>query len=188
MGKNYLKNKNQFKKTSLLGFTIVELLVVIVVIGILAAISVVSYSGIAQKARETALISDLTNAKTTLQMYQVENGSYPTSININDGCPIPADARFCLKPSTGINFSSYYNPGGDKQKFIIGATRDSVAGTVTDSTSPSISSVQSIPVAFTANGVGRNGSIQSWTVPTTGTYIIEAWAHKAVVVLMAMVA
>ena len=45
----------------LAGFTIVELLVVIVVIGILAAIAIVSYTGIQNKANTTALVSDLDN-------------------------------------------------------------------------------------------------------------------------------
>jgi prepilin-type N-terminal cleavage/methylation domain-containing protein len=43
------------------GFTIVELLVVIVVIGILAAITIVTYAGISRKATISALQSDLAN-------------------------------------------------------------------------------------------------------------------------------
>jgi general secretion pathway protein G len=41
------------------GFTIIELLIVIVVIGILAAITIVAYNGIQQRARDTARVSDL---------------------------------------------------------------------------------------------------------------------------------
>jgi len=47
-------------------FTIIELLVVIVVIAILAAITVVAYAGITQKAIEASLRTDLSNAATTL--------------------------------------------------------------------------------------------------------------------------
>lgn len=53
--------KNFFSKKD--GFTIVELLVVIVVIGILAAISVVSYNGVSKKAVEASLVADLSSFK-----------------------------------------------------------------------------------------------------------------------------
>ena len=61
------------------GFTIVELLVVIVVIGILAAITIVSYSGIRQRANLATLQSDLKNASTQLEVYKVSSAdeSYP---------------------------------------------------------------------------------------------------------------
>jgi len=45
--------------TSRRGFTIVELLIVVVVIAILAAITIVSYNGITNKANDTAIQNDL---------------------------------------------------------------------------------------------------------------------------------
>lgn len=59
------------------GFTIVELLIVIVIIGILATVVIVSYNGITKKARESTLMSDLNNDARLLEMYKVENGDYP---------------------------------------------------------------------------------------------------------------
>jgi len=68
-----LLNKHQ-------GFTIVELLVVIVVIGILAALTIVSYTGIAQRAAAATLKADLKNASTKLEVYKTENnGDYPAN-------------------------------------------------------------------------------------------------------------
>lgn len=72
------------------GFTIVELLVVIVVIGILAAITIVAYSGITQRAKEAQLKSDLKSASTQLEIYSTtqNDGNYPNDasvINNNQG-------------------------------------------------------------------------------------------------------
>jgi len=78
------------------GFTIVELLVVIVVIGILAAITIVSYTGIRTKAIATSLQSELTNAQKQIKLFQVENGTYPISIN---DCPVPSAGNACIKIS-----------------------------------------------------------------------------------------
>ncbi|HEU4831023.1 MAG TPA: prepilin-type N-terminal cleavage/methylation domain-containing protein, partial [Candidatus Saccharimonadales bacterium] len=59
------------------GFTIVELLIVIVVIGILAAITIVAYTGIQKQAAASVLKSDLKNAQTQLGIAKVESGSFP---------------------------------------------------------------------------------------------------------------
>lgn len=62
------------------GFTIVELVLVIVVIGILAAIVMVSYNGIIQKARNSAMISSVSQYKKIIALYAVNNGQYPSSL------------------------------------------------------------------------------------------------------------
>lgn len=59
------------------GFTIVELLIVIVVIGILAAITVVAYNGIQQRANNTAKYQAAANYEKSIQLYVTENNTYP---------------------------------------------------------------------------------------------------------------
>ena len=61
------------------GFTIVELLIVIVIIGILAAITIVAYNGIQDRARVSSLQSTLTNIGKMAQVYQTADGSFPAS-------------------------------------------------------------------------------------------------------------
>lgn len=60
-------------------FTIVELLIVIVVIAILAAISVVAYNGIQTRSRNTIRINDLKQMAKVVEMYKATNGQYPIS-------------------------------------------------------------------------------------------------------------
>jgi len=67
------------------GFTIVELLIVIVVIGILAAITIVAFNGVQNKANIAALQSDLSNASKKLQIDKVNTGAFPDTLAAADG-------------------------------------------------------------------------------------------------------
>ena len=58
------------------GFTIVELLIVIVVIGILAAITIVAYSGMQARTRDNVRKQDLAQLSKALKLYAVDNGDY----------------------------------------------------------------------------------------------------------------
>lgn len=59
------------------GFTIVELLIVIVVIGILAAITVVSYNGVTNRANDVSVRSDLANLGKQLTVHVTGGGEIP---------------------------------------------------------------------------------------------------------------
>lgn len=61
------------------GFTIVELLIVIVVIAILAAITIVAYNGIQTRAENTATINGVAAYAKALSLYAVDNGQYPST-------------------------------------------------------------------------------------------------------------
>lgn len=66
------------------GFTIVELLIVIVVIAILASISVVAYNGIQQRTNDAKRISDISKMVEALELYKIDNGEYPDEV-LNPG-------------------------------------------------------------------------------------------------------
>ena len=60
-------------------FTIVELLIVIVVIAILAAISIVAYRGIQERANNAALQSTISQLQKRLEVYKAQNDNYPVT-------------------------------------------------------------------------------------------------------------
>jgi len=82
------------------GFTIVELLVVIVVIGILAAIIITAYKGVQQAAAKATIQSDLANAARQMGVVQSENGAYPDVL--------PTDIR----SSPGVTLTLIKRTGG----------------------------------------------------------------------------
>lgn len=61
------------------GFTIVELLIVIIVIAILAAIVIVAYNGITQKANDSKRLSDIDTIVKALEVYKMKYGDYPAA-------------------------------------------------------------------------------------------------------------
>lgn len=60
------------------GFTIVELLIVIVVIGILAAIVIVAYQGVTNKANSSSAKGNAESVQKVAETYNTDNGNYPT--------------------------------------------------------------------------------------------------------------
>lgn len=62
------------------GFTIVELLIVIVVIGILATITIVSYTGIQNNARNVTAEQLAKTVEKKVAIFQAANGTIPTNI------------------------------------------------------------------------------------------------------------
>ena len=59
------------------GFTIVELLIAIVIIGVLASLVVVAFNGAQQRARDNIRIHDLKQLQKLVNLYYADNGVYP---------------------------------------------------------------------------------------------------------------
>lgn len=87
------------------GFTIVELLIVIVVIAVLAAISIVAYTGIQQRATNTAIINSVNQSLRLIQAYIAESEKYPTDTYY--ACVTTVSG--CADSSTTISSSSAFD-------------------------------------------------------------------------------
>src|ERR1700761_3904159 len=96
------------------GFTIVELLIVIVVIGILALLVITTYSGIQAKARNAKRQTDIQAIQTQLEAFFSENGYYPSYKNLSDTTWVKdnlksLDTNALIDPSSGSDTATLTN-------------------------------------------------------------------------------
>lgn len=127
-------------------FTIVELLIVIVVIAILATISIVAYNGIQQRARASEASTALTQAKKKLELYKVDNGSYPTTGNLASAGIANTDVdyqytsngtTYCITGTAGNVSYKASDTAGPTQGGCAGHGQGGVAAITNLSTNPS---------------------------------------------------
>lgn len=72
--------RNEAARRSRGGFTLIEILLVVVIIGILAAVAVPRFSGRTEQAKESAARSSIKAIGLALDMYEIDNGEYPASL------------------------------------------------------------------------------------------------------------
>ena len=163
------------------GFTIVELLVVIVVIGILAAITIVSYTGITGRATQASLQSDLANASQQLKLYQIDHSAYPTSLD-GSNCPVPADTKYCIKVSSG-NALTYYQPNNtaSPQTFSLYVAKGGVNYHITNDSTATISS----PIVATGGTIMDVSGYRIHTFTSSGTFTVTSGTSDVEVLVVA---
>lgn len=150
------------------GFTIVELLIVIVVIAILAAISIVAYNGIQDRTKGSVLASDLTNAAKQLNIDYINNEVYPVTV-------ASANGGAGLKASSGTTYSYEVNNSANPKNFSLTANNGTIYYFITESSTAkqNIAKGVSAPSSLLTDGLivsspwynyGANSGLQSVVV------------------------
>jgi general secretion pathway protein G len=67
------------KRSSRRGFTLIELLLVLVILAVLAAVVIPKLTGRVDDSRRRATIAEISNLKTALESFEIDNGRYPTT-------------------------------------------------------------------------------------------------------------
>lgn len=178
------------------GFTIVELLIVIVVMGILAAITIVAYNGIQDRAKKASIASALTQYNKKIMTYRAANGIevYPPTkeeAGIQDGNGIQYQYI-----STSVNDYCLMATSGSLNYIISSSSPTVQAGTCTgynmlvwDESSSSVpinsgvadtSTYRSTPasVRLAPNMTGRMLSGSPYSGDVGQTYTVSLWVKS----------
>ena len=65
------------------GFTLIELMVVILILGLLAGIVMPKLIGRTEEAKRTQAVVQMRNIESALQLYRLDNGSYPPTATVS---------------------------------------------------------------------------------------------------------
>ena len=143
------QNAHQTSRPTL-GFTIVELLIVIVVIGILAAITIVAFNGVSSKARVAKVTSELNGVSKKLKIDQVSNSVYPATL-------AAADEGKGISTSAGTSYQYTVDNSVNPQTFCVTAVNGSTMYYITESGKPT-------------EGLCPGHSSTGYTAPTIANY------------------
>lgn len=110
------------------GFTIVELLIVIIVIGILATLILVAYTNVNSQAKASVLKGDLNQAGKQLHIDKEKNGggSYPATL-------AAANSGNGITPSSGATYTYYPNYATNPTAYCLQETRDNITYSISAS-------------------------------------------------------
>lgn len=74
------RNRKNKRRRSSAGFTLIEILLVVVIIGVLAALGVPKLTGHMERARVNAAKSDISAISSAISMYELDNGKFPKNL------------------------------------------------------------------------------------------------------------
>lgn len=114
--------KNNSKK----GFTLIEVLIVVSIIGLLASVVLVGLGGFRSRGRDARRVQDLRSLQNGLELFYARNNQYPDILNnlLTAGIGVTK----LPKDPTGTTDYFYSYRTADKQGYILAALLDSSAG------------------------------------------------------------
>lgn len=128
------------------GFTLIELMIVIAIVGLISAAAMVGLGNVRSKQRDTRRVANITELQKGLQLYIAQVGNYPTQAGCVDGSDtvstelaakglIAANAKLVdpLYPSDAAK-CYFYDGNGSKYKLRYTLESNSAAGEAGDHT------------------------------------------------------
>ncbi|HEX4634016.1 MAG TPA: prepilin-type N-terminal cleavage/methylation domain-containing protein [Gemmatimonadales bacterium] len=98
------------------GFTLIELMIVIVIIGILATMAILNYTTSKQKSYEAQMKSDLRNLATAEEAYFYDSASYTSSLPLMNNFAPSAGGTIVVNEATRVGWSATASSTGTGRK------------------------------------------------------------------------
>jgi len=172
MSFNNIKSKVRSEK----GFTIVELLIVIVVIGILAAITIVAYNGVTSRANTTAAAATGASVAKKAEAFNAEKSAYPATFAALTGTADSGTSFYVPSGTVSFQASAITTATADKTSkmlnYYVCGTAASAAST-NATTTTNLTGIRIDTWNFTTNAIQ---TVNIGTVSgTSNTYTINCW-------------
>lgn len=107
------------------GFTLIEILIVVSIIGLLASVIFVGLAGTRARGRDARRVADLRSIQTGLELYFSKNGSYPATLDALRTASIGV-TNIPKDPSTGANYG--YGVASPANSYVLIADTEASAG------------------------------------------------------------
>lgn len=124
------------------GFSLIELLVVISIIGVLTTVLVMNFVGSRERARDAQTIQNLNSLKNALRMYYNDNQSYPASLS-----SVVGTSGYVVDLGATTTYFNYLG-GGDSfvvvERLEVGAGNDDLQSQVNCGVGPTLDKVYAV--------------------------------------------
>lgn len=133
-------------------FTLVELLIVIIIIAVLAAIAIPKFSNSSQRSKESALRAELSLLRNAIELFKTDTGAFPATLAALEATAAPASGLDSAGAAKAIIAADWKGPYVNK----INNDPVSAAAFTYGTTAPNVGKITS-----SASGNGSDGTAYS---------------------------